>query len=459
MILSKNRENLDRCVRAIFEHEPALAPERIIVVDDGIRSPGDTAPIEVDGRKVTTLAGEKPFVFARNANLGIRHAKTDVILLNDDAFLATPGGFSSMAEIEDGNPRIGLLSAAVRGLVCNPLQQDNGKREIRQIGNNMAFVCVYVPRRLYEVIGYLDERFTGYGMEDNDYCLRSDATGAFLKAATNTCVVEHSGRSTYRSNREEWKSLYAHSRGIFEAKWGRDPNYERVVDLMYVAFNRLEFTKESFASLRENTDWRLVNELWIYDDGSTDGTREYLASEAQKVPVDRKIICSQGGGPVGAMRHFFSHATSPFLAKIDCDTVLPERWLNVSLEVMAEDPDLALLGIEPHEVPIDANPRAERSWRPAKAIGGIGLYHSWSFIDSQPDCEGLYFGFWNWQLRNPRLKRGFLDPGMPVFLLDRIPDEPWRGLSDGYIEKGWQRPWQNYVPQQKDLWAWRFQSA
>ena len=52
------------------------------------------------------------------------------------------------------------------------------------------------------------------------------------------------------------------------------------VSLLFPAFNRLEFTKQSWAALMANTDWSLVSEFHVYDDGSTDGTREWLAHES-----------------------------------------------------------------------------------------------------------------------------------------------------------------------------------
>jgi SAM-dependent methyltransferase len=45
-----------------------------------------------------------------------------------------------------------------------------------------------------------------------------------------------------------------------------------------------------------------------------------------------------------------------------------------------------------------------------------------------------------------------------VFLLDRMPAEPWAGLSRSYIERGWQRSWPSYNPA-STLWRWRWPDA
>ena len=85
--------NLVACVRSVLEHEPELPPDRIVVVDDGARRDADSQL-----PAVSWISGEKPFIFGRNANLGIRAADGDVILLNDDTRLETRGGFTKLAE-------------------------------------------------------------------------------------------------------------------------------------------------------------------------------------------------------------------------------------------------------------------------------------------------------------------------------------------------------------------------
>src|ERR1039458_598245 len=94
-------------VSSIALHEPALSPADILVVDDNdLRSHPETKDLPC-----TFLEGTKPFVFSRNANIGIRHAADDVILLNDDTELMTRGGFTAMAATRNG----GITTAKING--------------------------------------------------------------------------------------------------------------------------------------------------------------------------------------------------------------------------------------------------------------------------------------------------------------------------------------------------------
>lgn len=270
VILSARASNLVPTVRAVLANEPELSPEQIVVVDDGARAAAEAA---LPG--VRWVPGVKPFVFARNANLGIAAACGDVILLNDDARLLTPRGFSRLAAIARERPELGVCSAAVRGVVANPRQRPTARPRLRTEECMLAFVCVFIPHAVYERVGPLDERFVGYGFDDDDYCARVRATGLEL-CIWDGCVVDHTGAlpSTYRT-RPDIRALMRQNQGLFLAKQ-REVTMPALepVDLFYPAWNRLEFTRETFGALLANTEWPLVRELVVYDDGSSDGTRE-----------------------------------------------------------------------------------------------------------------------------------------------------------------------------------------
>jgi GT2 family glycosyltransferase len=216
VILSALAANLVPCIRSLFQNEPGLRPEQIIVIDDGARR-GAEAQLPA----VRWVAGIKPFVFARNANLGIRSSGSDVILLNDDTRLVTFCGLSKLAEEVRGHKDLGLCSAAIRGLVGNPEQSERQNDALRWAGSELAFVCVYISEPVYRRLGALDEQFTGYGFEDNDYCLRARRQGLRL-GVFDGCVVEHgkSTRSTFRM-KDNFLALYRYNERLFLRKWGR----------------------------------------------------------------------------------------------------------------------------------------------------------------------------------------------------------------------------------------------
>ena len=97
------------------------------------------------------------------------------------------------------------LSAAVNYACCNPAQDYiNGPRRnppdaMVDTDTTVAFVCVYIPRRIIDLVGLLDDRLTGYGREDDLYCLKVRRAGLKI-GVWHGCVVEHNSLpSSYRT--------------------------------------------------------------------------------------------------------------------------------------------------------------------------------------------------------------------------------------------------------------------
>lgn len=230
IIPSRNTENLLACVSAVRRNEPTM---RIIVVDDGLDL-GRLARFEdcwlcaVD--PVQVIAGVKPFVFARNVNIGINAAgRDDVILLNDDAILETPGGLSRLQHQGLVHPECGLISSSTNGATLNQRKLSTGA--LRYDAVMVAFVCVFIPRATIDKVGLLDERFganaggpgaRGYGTDDDDYCWTVRAGGMKL-GIYDGCFVDHRTlKSTFRDDPEHPADVLLHEK-LFAEKWGRSP--------------------------------------------------------------------------------------------------------------------------------------------------------------------------------------------------------------------------------------------
>lgn len=250
VIPSRIASNLVRCVAAVRENEPEA---RIIVVDDGVDwqwAPSvvflTPTPI-MPNAPVTIVQGVKPFVFARNVNLGIRAAgDSDVVVLNDDALLETPGGFSLMQQAAADNPAVGIVGA-VTDLTGQPRQRkprnpflEGTARGIAGYGlratEHFAFVCVLIPARTRQALaefteqlpnvltgGYLDERYTAYGSDDLDYCMQCERI-ALCVCVHDGCYVNHGAlHSTYRGAPTAAGDIWPNHR-LLRRKWNMPPN-------------------------------------------------------------------------------------------------------------------------------------------------------------------------------------------------------------------------------------------
>lgn len=237
IIPSRNVENLTACVRAI---RAAGEGAQIIVVWDGFGGFHRASSVEElwkvknalnklgEDRRAVVFNGDNPFCFAHNINIGIRAAGIDdAFLWNDDALLEAPVYSYPLTDMvraieysqfETGAPW-GVVSCAVAGHAgpafpsaktrMDDLWQSISKSlwPVRQpLGCKMVpFTAVYIPRRVIDAVGLLDERFTGeingepvYGGEDDAYCYECRKRG-FSIGVFDGAVVNHAALpSTFR---------------------------------------------------------------------------------------------------------------------------------------------------------------------------------------------------------------------------------------------------------------------
>lgn len=224
------------------------------------------------------------------------------------------------------------------------------------------------------------------------------------------------------------------------------------VDFMLLAKNRLRFTQESFAAIQRNTNWSLVDKFVLYDDGSTDGTLEFLQEKAAEMGAELRQ--TNLGSAVSAQSHFIERSQAEYVAKCDNDAMYPPGWLDVALDVMQRHPELQVLCLE--ERGIGGAPPYTYS----ATVEGDGLFVARAnmFKGKRPVTPIRKYWGWETWMRQNHAVAGWVKPSIPVFLLDRLPFEPWASLSADYAARGWQRPLGGAIPQytmaKAHLWDW-----
>jgi GT2 family glycosyltransferase len=211
VIPSRDVRNLKPCLEAIHRHDPG---NRVIVVNDGLAEKPSGCYI---------MQGIKPFIFARNANIGLRHAFGSTgcdaaILMNDDALLETPGGFTKMYIASRVNSNYGLISSSCNN-VGNANQLPGGSMSLRREQRMLCFICVLIPWVTWERVGPLDEEFDGYGYEDDAYSLMVKRAGLKL-GVYDGCFVNHAKlHSSFRSKAYPTEG-FDRNRKLFIKKYG-----------------------------------------------------------------------------------------------------------------------------------------------------------------------------------------------------------------------------------------------
>lgn len=237
-----------------------------------------------------------------------------------------------------------------------------------------------------------------------------------------------------------------------------------MIDVLYPARNRKAFTEFTFPMLLRQTPWDKLEggSLYVYEDGSKDGTAQVLTKlceQAEKDGVPVKLVHSKFGSPVGVMNHYVEYAESEFFVKVDNDIVVPEGYFEALLGVIRTPPYVGpvieLLGMEagrmgPPKEGWDGTYRFEE----ATHIGGVGIMRTESFgLRRQMVADGR-FGFTEWQ-HEFRPLRGWITPDLMLTSLDQVPLEPWVSLTEQYVTGKINREWPKYHERwMNQYWAW-----
>ena len=235
-----------------------------------------------------------------------------------------------------------------------------------------------------------------------------------------------------------------------------------MLDILFVAWNRLEFTSAVRAWMMAHTNWDYVDRLIVYDDGSEDGTQEFLRENVKPFrsrhrTIEAELRISDLRSPPAIMNHYIATSEADVFAKIDNDIALPGGWLEKMLGVFEKHPELDLLGMEAGMAAMqgrDGVVYPEYDIEPCTNIGGVGLMRVSGFRSRPAIPSRGLFGFTDWQTHYD-VPRAWIVPDLDVPQLDRLPFEPWVSLTQGYIESGWNRPWSKYEEKwMAPYWAW-----
>jgi GT2 family glycosyltransferase len=113
------------------------------------------------------------------------------------------------------------------------------------------------------------------------------------------------------------------------------------IDLIFITYNRLEYTKLALASvLVEPTE---QFSLTIWDNCSTDGTVEYLKNEVNDPRISDIIFSKENFGQTAAMNEVWGHSKADLLGKLDNDCLVMPGWTHILAEAHKDIPNLGVV--------------------------------------------------------------------------------------------------------------------
>lgn len=238
IVVTFNNLELTKACLESLDRYTAYSNFEIVVVDNASQD-GSVGFLE-------KWAGEQPGrVFQKNSsnlgfaaanNIGIRLARGDYfVLLNNDTYV-TPGWLGGLVSHFARNDGIGLVGPVTNNIgneakidikykSMAEMIEKSSRFTFAHLGELMpiktlAFFCVMFSRKVFEMVGALDESFGIGFFEDDDYCRRVEKVGLSICCAQDVFVHHHLSASFKKMNGDDRRKLFGENKARYEAKWG-----------------------------------------------------------------------------------------------------------------------------------------------------------------------------------------------------------------------------------------------
>lgn len=111
---------------------------------------------------------------------------------------------------------------------------------------------------------------------------------------------------------------------ITELKGGQEDGVEVTIDLVFITYNRLDYTKLALTSVLADPTEKFSLAIW--DNASTDDTVDYLKHEVSDPRIADIIFSKENLGQANVMNKIWSKSKADLLGKLDNDCLVTSGW-------------------------------------------------------------------------------------------------------------------------------------
>ncbi|RMG24263.1 MAG: glycosyltransferase, partial [Methanobacteriota archaeon] len=244
----------------------------------------------------------------------------------------------------------------------------------------LTAACLMVRRKTFQEVGGFDEEYYN-GYEDVDLCFKLFREGWKLVYQPRSCVVHfesQSGPERFRKVKENISRLHHQWLGkiqpdIVVQKNGKEvvtkhsvvrpyhlPGVEQtqqpgteakketvaveapLTSIVILTYNQLHRTRECLESIVKHT--REPYEVIVVDNGSSDGTVDYLRNWTKKHRNFRAIFNKTNKGFAAGNNQGIKKAKGDYIVLLNNDVVVSENWLEGMRKAFDKSPAVGLVG-------------------------------------------------------------------------------------------------------------------
>jgi len=372
IVTYNSSSTIDKCLNSILSNTDM--PFEIIIVDNN--SKDNTVKICKDILSNTNIPykiieNEKNVGYSKGANIGVEISSGEyVVFMNPDVFVFKDWikNIVKYIEVEEVGA-VGPISDYVAGLqkfqlyaesvntddletLSRELSVENSGRGIET--KLLIGFCLLTKRDILNKVGLFDENLF-LGNDDLDFSWRLGINGYKMVVATDV-FVHHEGQVSFKSEnskktsllvQESTNYLYKKLRDYYKEDipspidlWGINwfKPYTSLTSIIILTLNNLEYTKKCIESIRKYTVEPY--ELIVVDNGSTDGTVEYLES----LPDIKLVKNSTNLGFAIGNNIGMRLANGDYIVILNNDTIVTNGWLTRLIACAESEPSVGIVG-------------------------------------------------------------------------------------------------------------------
>ncbi len=341
----------------------------IIVVNDAGREVESVIAACPDRHRITTICHDRNRGLAAARNTGLRAAKGTYVAYLDDDDRYLPHHLETLVTyLERNECRIAYTDAwrvherQIDGAYIEvgrdvPYSHEFSPADLL-VCNYFPVLCVMHARQCLDEVGYFDEAL--FAHEDWDLWIRMATRFPFkhLPVTTAEFTWRNDGTSmtsgttaTYRRTTEivyhKYRPYADLISGVREAQQqhldklkAQTPSKSYVCSIIMPVHNRLEMTSASLTALSQIKD-QPEFEVLVVDNGSTDGTAEFL----QQLGGDLRVITNQENlGFARACNQGAQAARGRYLVFLNNDTIPQPGWLSALVSEVDAHSEVGIVG-------------------------------------------------------------------------------------------------------------------
>ena len=325
-----NSDNIRSCIESIRKFTKENTYNIHLVVHEA--DVGNIADVVANDIYLHTHQMEL-FNYSFANNIVLKDSHNDVVLLNDDTEV-TEGWLEKLRVASKGV----CLTGAHTGFQCSGNPQMWGEGPIRLTNFPVNMFCAYIPKRVREVVGLLNEEFEYYGGEDVDYSIRA-LTNGFPLVISEAFVI-HKDNQSYGDKKEK---LMIESDRLLNDKYGIVPPFDLIeftpkVSVIMATRNRPSLLLTAIESI-EQIDYPNF-EVIVVDDNSKSETNNILFGLQEKYKNITQLRLPMNVGSAEARLLGVQIAKGQFVLFADDDDTVLQNRINAPLEMIIKKPEL-----------------------------------------------------------------------------------------------------------------------